>query len=120
MKKADCILILAIMAASLLSLIPLFSSESSPETAVVRVENEERMRIDLRKDGEYETEGTNGTIHISVKDGSVAVTQENSPHHYCSMQGYVSSPHTPIVCLPNHTVITIESASGAEEDTVIS
>lgn len=81
--------------------------------------NEEIMRIDLSQDGDYDVDGTLGNVHISVKDGSVAVTQENSPNHYCSMQGYVDSVNTPIVCLPNDTVITIEGAD-EEEDTVIS
>nr|WP_242745716.1 NusG domain II-containing protein [Allobaculum sp. Allo2] len=52
------------------------------------------------------------------KNGKAAVTQENSPHHYCSRQGYVDSPAVPIVCLPNETIVTIEG-SEAQEDTVI-
>ena len=48
-------------------------------------------------------------------DGRVRVEKENSPHHYCSIQGYVSDPSTPIICLPNEVVVTIE---GSEESTV--
>ncbi len=119
MKKADGILIGALMILSLICLIPLFNGSAAPEIAVVQVKNEEVMRIDLSKDAEYEVDGSNGPVHISVKNGSIAVTQENSPHHYCSLQGYVDSVNTPIVCLPNDTVITIEGAD-EEEDTVIS
>lgn len=119
MKKADGILIICLMIFSVLSLIPLFNGSIMPSTTVVKIRNEEIMRIDLSQDGDYDVDGTLGNVHISVKDGSVAVTQENSPNHYCSMQGYVDSVNTPIVCLPNDTVITIEGAD-EEEDTVIS
>lgn len=119
MKKADGFLILSLMAFSLLCLIPMFRNTQSAAVAVVKIRNEEKMRIDLQKDGDYEVEGTNGPVHITVRDGAVAVTQENSPHHYCSLQGFVDSVNTPIVCLPNDTVITIEG-EGGQEDTVIS
>lgn len=119
MKKADVVLILSIMAACLLLMIPMLFSHHTASVAVVRVRNEEKMRIDLSRDGSYEVEGTNGPVHIEVKNGKVAVSQENSPHHYCSLQGYVDSVNTPIVCLPNETIVTIEG-SDSDEDTVIS
>lgn len=121
MKKADMILIACIMVCCVLLLFPLMGKTKTASAAVVRVRSEEKMRIDLSHDGSYEVEGKNGTVHIEVKDGKVAVTQENSPHHYCSKQGFVDSPNTPIVCLPNETVVTIEgSEQETEEDTVIS
>ena len=39
----------------------------------------------------------------------MAVTQENSPYHLCSLQGYVSSAAEPIVCLPNEIVVSLET-----------
>lgn len=121
LKKADMALIGALMVVCLLLLIPLFNGSKTPATAVVQVKSDEVLRIDLSKDGNYSVEGTLGTVNIEVKDGAVAVTQENSPNHYCSKQGFVSSTNTPIVCLPNDTVITINDESADEaEDTVIS
>ncbi|WP_305153090.1 NusG domain II-containing protein, partial [uncultured Dubosiella sp.] len=79
------------------------------------VRNEEQLRISLLKDGKYAVDGTLGKVHIEVKDGAVRVEQENSPHHYCSRQGFVDSPNTPIVCLPNETVITIEGEQAGED-----
>lgn len=119
MKKADQILIACLMALSLLLLIPLFTSDTQASVAVVKVRNEEVMRIPLTQDGTYTVQGTLGNINIEVKDGSVAVTQENSPNHYCSRQGFVNSPSTPIVCLPNETVVVIEGEDESQ-DTVIS
>jgi hypothetical protein len=119
MKKADLFLICFLMICSAASLIPLLSSTEKAEVAIVKVRSQEIMRIDLSKDGTYSVEGTLGTVSIEVKDGAIAVTQENSPNHYCSKQGYVDNVNTPIVCLPNETVITIEGKS-SDEDTVIS
>lgn len=119
MNRADKILIVVLMLVSLLALIPAFQNTQTGRTAVVRVRNEEIMRIDLSQDGDYTVDGTMGKVNIQVRNGSVAVTEENSPRHICSRQGYVDSVNTPIVCLPNETVITIEG-EGSEEDTVIS
>lgn len=118
MTKADRILIVFLLVVSVALILPLFSQQESGQDAIVKVRNEEKMRLPLSQDGEYTVEGTLGDVHISVKDGKAAVTQENSPHHYCSKQGYVNSPNVPIVCLPNETVVTIEGGSGVE-DTVI-
>ncbi|MCF0245706.1 MAG: NusG domain II-containing protein [Ileibacterium sp.] len=119
MKKADYLLICALMVFSAGALIPLAFSRKEASRAVVQVRNKEIMAIDLLKDANYTVQGTNGPVNIEVKDGAIRVTQENSPHHYCSKQGFVDSVNTPIVCLPNETVITIEGEDESE-DTVIS
>lgn len=118
MTKADKILIVLIMICSLLLFIPILNNQQEASVAVVEVSNTEVLRIDLSKDDTYSVNGTLGEVHIQVKDGKVRVTQENSPHHTCSKQGYVSNTNTPIVCLPNETVITIEGSS-SQEDTLI-
>ncbi len=118
MTKADKILIVLLMVTSLLLFIPILNNAPASNTAVVTVSNEEVLRIDLSQDKEYEVNGTNGKVHIEVKDNQVRVTQENSPQHICSKQGFVSDPNVPIVCLPNDTVVTIE-ADNPKEDLLI-
>ena len=115
MKKADHILIVCIMVVSLVLLVPLLKKSTTPEVAIVQVKNEEVLRIDLHTDGQYEVQGSLGPVHIEVKEGAVRVSQENSPHHYCSMQGFVDHVNEPIVCLPNETVITIEGVDAKED-----
>ncbi|MGM9960248.1 MAG: NusG domain II-containing protein [Allobaculum sp.] len=120
MKKADGWLISFFLILSVVLLIPLFNKQDTGAYAVVKVRNEEKMRLDLSQDGEYEVEGALGPVHIIVRDRKVKVSQENSPHHYCSKQGFVDNGVVPIVCLPNETVITIEDANSQPiEDTVI-
>lgn len=119
MTKADKILILCIMILSAVLIIPILNGAAGTSAAVVKVQNEEVLRIDLSEDGEYSVDGTLGAVNIEVKDGAVRVTQENSPNHLCSKQGFVSDANVPIVCLPNHTVITIESDEKGSEDVMI-
>ena len=109
MKKADKILIVCIMIVAVVLCVPLFFS--------VYVKEKQVLRIDLSKDKTYVVNGKLGKVHIEVKQKKVRVTQEKSPHHYCSKQGYVSDANVPIVCLPNETVVKIEKE--ASQDTVI-
>lgn len=117
MKKADKILIVCVMVVSALLLIPLLNSTGSGQYASVTVSQKEVLRISLNKNAKYVVDGKLGKVHIQVKNGSIRVTQEKSPHHTCSKQGYVSDSNVPIVCLPNETVVQIEKES--DQDTVI-
>lgn len=115
MNRADKILIGCIMLISMVLIIPILYYAPEADSAVVKVKNEEVLRIDLKQDGEYEVQGTLGPVHIEVQDQAIRVSQENSPHHYCSKQGFVSDANVPIVCLPNETVITIEGTNDKED-----
>ncbi|WP_305154664.1 NusG domain II-containing protein [uncultured Dubosiella sp.] len=115
MTKGDRILIVCIMLVAIGLIVPIFFMAPDSTVAVVQVRNEEQLRISLLKDGKYSVDGTLGKVHIEVKDGAVRVEQENSPHHYCSRQGFVDSPNTPIVCLPNETGVTIEGEQAGED-----
>lgn len=115
LKKGDKILIVILMIVSLGLIVPILNSAPESHTAVVKVKNEEVLRLDLLQDGNYSVKGTLGDVNIEVKDQAVRVSQENSPHHYCSKQGYVKDANVPIVCLPNETVITIEGNNDKED-----
>lgn len=46
--------------------------------------------------------GLYGTqVDLTVKDGAIQVTKEDSPTHDCAYQGKVDMVHLPVVCLPN-------------------
>ena len=115
MKKADKILIVCIMIVAVVLCVPLFFSKNENVYASVYVKEKQVLRIS--KDKTYVVNGKLGKVHIEVKQKKVRVTQEKSPHHYCSKQGYVSDANVPIVCLPNETVVKIEKE--ASQDTVI-
>ena len=60
----------------------------------------------------YIVTGVNGDVVIEYKNNKVRVIDEISPQHICQVQGWSSSPLTPITCLPNNVVIIIEADKG--------
>ena len=61
--------------------------------------------VDLSVDQEFTVTTPGGGINIiTVRDGSIAVTEANCPDHYCMDRGFCSSG-AQIVCLPNRLVI---------------
>ncbi|MGI6644955.1 MAG: NusG domain II-containing protein [Bacilli bacterium] len=48
-------------------------------------------------------------ITLEIKNGKVRVEKEESPRHYCSIQGFTKNVGQPIVCLPNSFYIVIEA-----------
>ena len=121
MKRADKLCILVIMAACVLFYVPLWFAYEGTEAneVVVQVRNEEVLRVPLWEDGTYPVEGKLGKVLVEVNEGRVRVEKETSPYHYCSIQGYVSDASTPIICLPNEVVVTIEGSEEGAVDTQI-
>ena len=123
MNKADKILGCLLILISLLGYGGLWmtyqAQQDDQKEAVVYYRDEEILRVPLDLDHTYEVQGTNGIVLLEVEAGKVRVEKENSPYHYCSIQGWVDSSSEPIVCLPNDIVVLIESKSEGDVDTVI-
>lgn len=117
LTKADKLLIIVLMILSVGCIFPLLHHAPSGDTASVYVKEDKVLSIDLRQDGTYQVQGAKGDVIIEVKNHAIRVRQENSPHHLCSKQGFVSQGNMPIVCLPNETVVQIDEKT--QEDTVI-
>jgi len=60
----------------------------------------------------YTVTGINGDVVIEYKNNKVRVIDEISPKHICQVQGWSSSPLTPLTCLPNNVVIIIKAETG--------
>ena len=57
-----------------------------------------------KKDGIYEVKGALGITTFEIKDGRVRIIDSPCPNKTCVNQGW----HSPLVCLPNNVIITIE------------
>ena len=136
MKKSDYILIIVLVIISVFaySLMRLFldSTNEDDGTAVVLYKDNPILEIYLA-DGTYEiidsssvvsideeefiyiVTGVNGDVVIEYKDNKVRVIEETSPKHICRIQGWSSSPLTPITCLPNNIVIIIKADLGDDQ-----
>lgn len=62
--------------------------------------------VSLYEDRVLTVESSFGTNIITVRNGSIAVTQADCPDHYCMERGFCSGG-AQIVCLPNRLVIRL-------------
>ena len=87
--------------------------------AVVTVNGTESSRYSLAEDAEIRLESENGGYNILViKNGKADITEASCPDHVCVDQRAISKTGEAITCLPNKTVITIDSKEEAEIDFV--
>ena len=87
--------------------------------AVVTVNGTETARYSLAEDAEIHLESENGGYNILViKNGKADITEASCPDHVCVDQRAISKTGEAITCLPNKTVITIDSKEEAEIDFV--
>jgi hypothetical protein len=80
--------------------------------AVVTIEGKQKYKLDMNEDTELvltpdKYPSLLGEMIIEIKDKKVRVKKEESPLHYCSVQGWVDSVAKPIVCLPNAVIVTV-------------
>lgn len=95
------------------------ASTSDQKVAVVTYRDKEVLRIDMSLDKTYIVDGTLGDVVIEVKNNKIRVSEENSPYHICSIQGWVEFAKVPIVCLPNHVMILIQAVGKDDEDITV-
>ena len=97
--------------------------DASDLTAVVRVDGKEvlRVRIDGPQMEQKEVEILSGTATLEFGQGKVRILPLPThicPNGICWKTGWVSRPGQSIVCVPNHTTITVEGGTG-EVDSVV-
>lgn len=120
MNKVDKITISIILLILLLVIIfQKLNSNNLNKEAIIYYENKivKKINLNINKKQEFDVQGYNGNIHIIAKKGKIKVTDEISEKNLCSKQGYISSSHEMIVCLPNKIVIKIEDKD--ELDTIL-
>lgn len=112
--RNDLILIGSLLLAAIIAFVIVLTTRTKNNlVATVRVQNQVVLTIDLNKenDNHYYVDGTNGIVHIHVKDGAIAVIESNCPHQDCVHMGYIKESGRPIICAFNCVSITIEGSS---------
>ena len=89
-----------------------FFTKTEGQVAHVFVDNVEVKALPLDSDTTYSPPGLDEVV-IKVSEGKVCIEKSNCKDQLCVEQGYISSTHEKIVCLPNKVVVTI---SGDESD----
>lgn len=80
--------------------------------AVVTVGGQERLRIDLAKDGEYDLVAGDGHLRLEVAGGRIRVVESDCPDGICVLTGWIDRPGRPIYCAPYRTLVTVTGGSG--------
>ena len=109
MNKQDIILCLSIFIIALLVLV-FIRLPKKGNVAIVYYDNKEILKINLKIDNTYTVEGYNGDVTLEVLNGKIKVSDEISPKHLCSRQGYISNSYESIICLPNKIVVKIDNS----------
>ncbi len=115
MNKYDFILIGVVLFVFIgLTIFINFNSKSGNK-ALVYYDNKLVLEVNLdQKRQFYNVLGYNGNVVILKENGKIRVTEEVSPYHICSKQGFISKTYESIVCLPNKIVIKIEGKSNLD------
>lgn len=120
MNKADKIfIIIALIVGGILLVSPRFLTTSGKRYAVVNYHDQEILRIDMSEDNTYTVQGDLGPITLEVNNNRIRVITENSPLHYCKIQGWVEFSNTPIICLPNAIWISIINGESSGSDATV-
>lgn len=115
-KKADIILIVAILIAAILFILPQYL-DKNPPIAVVYSGGEEIERIDLTAVTESYTIKPDciPSVEITVEPGVIYYSYAECHDKLCINCGQISRPGNTAACLPSETLIVIEGR--AESDT---
>lgn len=102
--------LLALVALSLLAMIPAVFGPAQSGEAVVRRDGCEVARYELGAPGEHRVEYGGDVNVVEVADGRVRVVEANCPHADCVRQGWIGAEGQAIVCLPHRLSVSIEGA----------
>ena len=88
----------------------------SPKRSVVTIKQDGKTLMTLRlseeEDRTFVLPYGDSSNTIEIKDGRIRVKEAQCPDKTCGHTGWLSSSAMPIVCLPNHLVISFAESEG--------
>lgn len=119
-KRADLILIIAVLIAAVLFMLPQYLNNDAP-IAIIYSDGEEVDRIDLSSVTEKYTITLDCTpkAEITVEPGIIYYSYAECHDKLCINCGQLSRPGNTAACLPSGTLIVIEGKSASGEPDVI-
>ena len=106
-NKADLILLLLFLLLGFGSMVVLRMPFSEGNTVVISVGGEEIGRYPLDTDREISVDTEYGHNTVTIRSGTVSVTESDCPNHDCERFGAVSRPPQSILCIPHRLVVRI-------------
>lgn len=113
-KRTDLFIIAGLVVVALLAffLFSLFSRTSDRMTAVISVDGEDIMQVDLSEEREPYTISLHDQgipVEFEVNDHRIRFINVDCPDKICENTGYVDSDGETAVCMPNKTVLTVHA-----------
>ena len=103
-KKADIILIAALVILAVFATLFPFLNSASGSEAVVLLNNEEIHRLPLNKNTQIDL----GTNLIKVENGEVYIETATCPDKVCVHHAPIKNKGDAIICVPNGVVVEVE------------
>lgn len=110
MKRKDLILLLSAIgvAVAFMAVFAAIGLHKGGDAVVISIDGQIIERLPLKKDTEYKIETPEGGYNLLViEDGRAYVKEASCPDKICVKTGGANEI-SPIVCLPNKVVISIE------------
>ena len=105
MKSKTWAMILGLMFAVSLGVgILLMQPGETAHRVEIQSEGKVLYTLDLQVDQQITVTTDRGSNTVTIRDGTVAVTEASCPDHYCMQRGWCDGG-AEIVCLPNRLVI---------------
>lgn len=112
--KYDIILYAIVLLVIISVMILTLSFRTSKDNLVtVKYANNVVKTMKLAEDQEFVMQTSDyplllGDLTIEISNSRVRIKEETSNYHYCSLQSWVDSKGTSLICAPNHVVVSIE------------
>lgn len=101
----------AVFVAGVVCCMLLLFAPPNQSKVLIQRDGEVLYSLDLsgEKDRTFVIPYGNSSNTIEIRDGRIRVSEAECPDQVCVHTGWLSSSAIPIVCLPNHLVITFAS-----------
>ncbi|MCR5073375.1 MAG: NusG domain II-containing protein [Clostridiales bacterium] len=120
MKKGDYIIILCSLLIALIPLgIRMFLGMPEQRQAVVTVLEEGRVIYRGPAETDHVVETAGGGNRIVIRNGDVYMEYADCRDQVCVKEGK-AKPGKPLVCLPNHVIVTVTASDGEPDYDAIS
>lgn len=124
-KKLDFVIIITLF---ILSFVPYLifgktlSKNYGSTYAVIKISGEHYKNINLypySENGTFVIETPHGNNTVTIKDGSVQITEADCDDDLCVKQGEISNVGESIVCLPHELIIEIKGDKDSSSEDII-
>ena len=86
-----------------------FTRGGTGRTALIQYGNpQQTMEVPLGKDADYDLDSNGYTVHLQVRDGTIAFVNSPCPDHLCEGFGRLSQEGDWAACMPAQVSVTVE------------